>query len=46
MIATQKSKGIWEAEEINLTLKVSVLHTGVSCAGRTLPFRAEAGRTL
>lgn len=27
MIATQKSKGIWEAEEINLTLKICLLYT-------------------
>jgi len=27
MIATQKSRGIWEAEEINLTLKICLLYT-------------------
>lgn len=27
MIATQKSKGIWEAEEINLTVKISLFYT-------------------
>lgn len=26
MIATQKSKGIWEAEENNLTLEVSLFY--------------------
>lgn len=33
MIATQKSKGIWEAEEINLTLKFSLFYAQVICTG-------------
>lgn len=31
MIATQMSKGIWEAEEINLTLKISLFYAQVIC---------------
>lgn len=40
MIATQMSKGIWEAEEINLTCST---HTWSVPASRTLPFIAWAG---